>query len=133
MLEIINIGSQTVSASGTVSFTSASIIDGAGRIVLSGGNSIQIKTPGKYKVDGIFTVYNSTAAAVTVNLQLYANGTAVTGTGITVTIPETGYSEVVIDKVIPVIAAVSGNVATLTFVSSTGATITNALVDVVKI
>lgn len=132
MLETVNAVSQTVSASGTINLGSSTIKDNANRMVLSNSNSIQINTPGKYKVTGCFNVYNSTGTPVTVDIQMYADGDAIPGTLFNATVPITGYEEIVIDKTIKVIPASYGNKANITFVSANGLTINNLIVDVYK-
>lgn len=131
MLELINITQQTVSASGTVSLGSATVVDGANRVVLT-DNAVQINTPGKYSISGLFDLYNSTSSAVDVKIQMYVNGTAISGSEYTITVPATGYSELVIQKILNIIAAPYGSTAKVTFVSSTGATVNNSLIDVYK-
>lgn len=131
MLEIINTTQQTVSADGVVALGSTTVVDGANRMVLS-DNAIQLNSPGKYAISGLFDLYNSTSSAVDVKIQMYVNGTAISGSEYTITVPATGYSELVIQKVLNIIAAPYGNTAKVTFVSSTGATVNNALIDVYK-
>lgn len=131
MLEIINTTQQTVSASGTVSLGSVSVSDRANRMVFADG-AIQLNTPGKYSINGLFSLYNSTSAATDVSVQMYANGSAISGSEYTVTVPATGYAELVIQKTINAIVAPFGSTAKVTFVSSTGATVNNAVVDVYK-
>lgn len=131
MLEVLNNTQQTVTANGKVVFNTTSISDRANRMVLNDGN-IYLNTPGKYKITGLFNLYNSTSSAVDVTIQLYANNEAVTGTSYTVTVPATGYTELVIDKVIPVVAVPYGTRAMISFRSSTGATVSGTIVDVYK-
>lgn len=131
MLEIINTTQQTVSANGTVSLGSASVSDRANRMVFADG-AIRLNTPGKYSINGLFSLYNSTSAATDVTVQMYANGSAISGSAYTVTVPSTGYAELVIKKTINAIVAPFGSTAKVTFVSSTGATVNNAVVDVYK-
>jgi hypothetical protein len=131
MLELINTTQQTVAANGTVGLGSASVLDRANRMVLTDG-AIQINAVGKYSINGLFGLYNSTSAAVDATIQMYANGTAISGSSYTVTVPATGYTELVIKKTINVAPAPYGNAAKITFVSSTGATVNNTVVDVYK-
>lgn len=131
MLELINTTQQTVSANGTIALGFATISDGANRMVLNDG-AIQINTIGKYSVDGIFNLYNSTSDAVNVTVQMYANGTAINGVASTVTVPATGYTELILHKTVNIAPAPYGNAAKITFVSSTGATVNNSVVDVYK-
>ena len=131
MLELINTTQQTVSANGTVNLGSATISDGANRMVLNDG-AIQINALGKYSINGLFDLYNSTSAAVDATIQMYANGIAINGVAYTVTIPATGYAELVMQKTVNITPAPYGNTAKITFISSTGATVNNAVVDVYK-
>lgn len=131
MLELINTTQQTVAASGTINLGSATVVDGANRVVLT-DNAVQINAPGKYSISGLFDLYNSTSSAVDVKIQMYVNGTAISGSEYTITVPATGYSELVIQKILNIIAAPYGNTAKVTFVSSTGATVNNSLIDVYK-
>lgn len=131
MLELINTTQQTVATNGTVGLGSASVSDRANRMVLTDG-AIQINAVGKYSINGLFGLYNSTSAAVDASIQMYANGTAISGSSYTVTVPATGYAELVIKKTINVAPAPYGNAAKIAFVSSTGATVNNAVVDVYK-
>lgn len=131
MLEVINTTQQTVATNGTVTLGSATIVDGVNRVILS-DNAIQINNPGKYSISGLFDLYNSTSSAVDVKIQMYVNGTAISGSEYTITVPATGYSELNIQKILNIIAAPYGNTAKVTFVSSTGATVNNSLIDVYK-
>lgn len=131
MLEVINTTQQTVAANGTVTLGSATIVDGVNRVILS-DNAIQINNPGKYSISGLFDLYNSASSAVDVKIQMYVNGTAINGSEYTITVPATGYSELNIQKILNIIAAPYGNTAKVTFVSSTGATVNNSLIDVYK-
>lgn len=131
MLEVINTTQQTIAANGTVTLGSATVVDGVNRVVLS-DNTIQINNPGKYSISGLFDLYNSTSSAVDVKIQMYVNGTAISGSEYTITVPATGYSELNIQKILNIIAAPYGNTAKVTFVSSTGATVNNSLIDVYK-
>lgn len=129
MLEIINTATQTVAANGTINLGNASITDNTGRMVLSESNIILLNTIGKHKITGTFTVTSTTASAITI--QMYANSSAI-GIPVTVNVGADESEEIVIQKTIPVIPALYGNTAKITFVSSTGGIITNALVDVFK-
>lgn len=131
MLEVMNTTQQTVTANGTVLLNTVNIYDRANRMDFSNG-AIQLNLPGKYNIEGFFGLYNSTSAAVNDTIQMYANGVAIDGALFTVTVPETGYAEMVINKTVNVISAPYGNRAKITFKSSTGATINNVFVDVYK-
>lgn len=131
MLEVINTTQQTVAANGTVNLGSASVADRANRMVLTDG-VIQVNAIGKYSINGLFGLYNLTSTAVDATIQMYANGTAISGSSYTVTVPATGYAELVIKKTINVAPAPYGNAAKIAFVSSTGATVNNTVVDVYK-
>lgn len=131
MLEVLNNTQQTVTANGKVVYNTTSISDRANRMVLNDGN-IYLNVPGKYKVTGLFNLYNSTSSAVDVTIQLYSNNNPITGAVYTVTVPATGYTELVIDKIVPVVAVPYGARAMISFRSSTGATITGTTVDVYK-
>lgn len=132
MLEVYNSSSQTVSADSAIVFTSTSISDGLNRIQLLNNNTIQLNEVGKYKTQAIFNLYNSTDTATTVTIQIYANGKAISGSSYTITVPATGYTELVIDKIIKVYPALSGTKATIQFITSTGATIVGTICDVFK-
>ena len=132
MLEVYSNTSQTVEANSAVTFATTSISDGLNRIQLINNNTIQFNEIGKYKTQAIFNLYNSTDTATTVTLQLYANGTAVNGTSYTVTVPATGYTQVIVNKIIKVLPASYGTKASIQFITSTGATVIGAICDVFK-
>ena len=127
MLEVMNKTQQTVAANDIVLLNTVTISDRANRMNFSNG-AIQLNFPGKYNIEGYFGLYNSTSAAVNATIQMYANGVAIDGALSTVTVPATGYAELVLN----IISAPIGNKAKITFRSSTGATIENAIVDVYK-
>lgn len=129
MLETINTNSQSVSADGVINLGNVSISDNAGRMSLSNSNTVLLNTIGKHKITATFTVTSATTSAITI--QAYANGSAI-GVPITVNVGAGESQEIVIQKIIPVIPALYGNTAKITFASSTGGTISNVLVDVFK-
>lgn len=131
MLEVMNNTQQTIAANGIILLNTVTINDRSNRMNFSDG-AIQLNLPGKYKISGLFGLYNSTSSAVNVTIQMYANGIAIDGALFTVTVPETGYTELVLNKTVNVISAPYGNRAKITFKSSTGVTINNAIVDVYK-
>lgn len=131
MLEVMNKTQQTVAANNIVLLNTVTISDRANRMNFSNG-AIQLNFPGKYNIEGYFGLYNSTSAAVNTTIQMYANGVAIDGASFTVTVPATGYAELILNKTVNVISAPIGNKAKITFISSTGATIENAIVDVYK-
>lgn len=132
MLEVMNTSSQTISANGSVGFTTTNIPDGAGRMTYNSTNGILLKVPGTYKVSGVFNVYNSDASSSNVSIQMYADGVAISGTQVYATVPAAGYEEIVIEKNVSAIPAKYGDTAAITFVSPSGCTVVSALADVYK-
>lgn len=131
MFEAINKTSQTVTAAGAIALGTASVSDSIGRITLASASSIKIASAGKYKVSALFSVSNTTSSAVDDTIALYS-GSNELGLPITVTVPATGNSEIVIEKIINVLPASADTSATIQFISSTGATVTGCQVIINK-
>lgn len=133
MLEITNTATQTVAAGGTIEFTTATIRDRLGRIVYNTGtDAIVFNAPGIYRVEAIFNLADTSGTAANATIQMQANGAAVSGALAEVSVPANGFAQAVISKTFRVIPSAVGTRLAISFVSSTGATVNNAIADVFK-
>jgi len=95
-------------------------------------NAINILVSGVYATYCAVNLANSTASEVTVTLTAYADGSAITGSAITATIPANGYCEIVLPWTLHIITAPSGTANVYWVVSGATCTITNATAIVNK-
>lgn len=131
MLETINTQSQTVSANGIISLGNTTITDPQNKAYLENSNTVRLSQPGKYCINAIFNLSNSTSSPMTDTISIY-NGTSAIGLPITVTVPETGSTALPIQKTVKVYPSYGQSIAEIQFITSTGATVSGVIVDVFK-
>lgn len=128
MIKLINTVSNTVLANEIIPLN---VKYNTNNNISFSGNSVTINKAGYYKISSIF---NITATGTTTNVTLYANGIAIPETAITITSVVGDNYEIVIDDIERVIRQYNNlDNVTLTFVTTTGGTFTNANVSVVEI
>ena len=129
MIETINTTTSTLTAGQTIPLGSVSARTNAN--VSLNDDNLQINRAGYYEVTGQFVVTGTSAGNITI--QLYADGTAISGAYATETVTEGGTTTISLDKIIKIIPTTSFSKADITFTTSTACTLANAVTSIKKV